>query len=312
MATLADLLRLQPAIVPRYEGTLADAMSAGWAGKGQALPQEWVDPTAALDAAKMQRKGRHLSGLSQLLLGLFGQYEENPATGERRAALPSAVQALPEMPKAIADMIQRGVTGDYQPTTEDPMTGRMYDPRQYEDAMNLAALVSTGGMPIPRPLNSLGMGILVHHGSPRAGIDVLKRSERGPLGPGVYASPHQPLAQRYAGEDGKVYSFEAPDDIFHGMKPWDAGSDVNPYQIWRDQAKAVVSVAPEAKRAEIKALFEKMWPDDGYPFFQRLSNIMGSQEDAQKLLQKAGYKGISANVDGPEVVLFDQVPLPGQ
>jgi hypothetical protein len=52
---------------------------------------------------------------------------------------------------------------------------------------------------------------------------------------------------------------------------------------------------------------EKLSPSDGYPFFARLSQIYGSQEGAQKLLRDAGYRGISGNVDGPEIAHFDPV-----
>ena len=149
----------------------------------------------------------------------------------------------------------------------------------------------------------------LHHGSRAPGIDTLRRSERGPLGPGVYASPHRPTAERYAGTEGTVYSFDSPKEIFHGMKPWGAGSDVNPYEIWRNQAKSVVAAAPSEKQREIAALFQKLGPDDGYPLYQRLANMLGSHEATQALFRRAGYKGMTGYVDGPETVLFDEVPL---
>lgn len=149
----------------------------------------------------------------------------------------------------------------------------------------------------------------LYHGSRTSGIGTLRRSERGPLGPGVYASPHRPIAERYADENGTIYSFESPKEIFHGMKPWGAGSDVDPYEIWRNQAKAVVAAAPPEKQREIAALFEKLGPDDGYPLYYRLTQMMGSHEAAQDIFRRAGYKGMTGYVDGPETVLFDEVPL---
>lgn len=154
MATLADLLALQPATLPRYEGTLAEALLGGRSGKGQALPPEFSDWAPPMPGKR---------GMTDMLAAML-PLEQNSA-GERRLGIPGAVQALPEMPKAIADMIRRGVTGDYQPTTEDPMTGRMYDPRQYEDAFNLAGLAATGGAPMPSPNNSLA-AFSVWHGTP--------------------------------------------------------------------------------------------------------------------------------------------------
>ena len=161
------------------------------------------------------------------------------------------------------------------------------------------------------PASGLGMGMRVFHGSPSGGLSELSPSSRGPLGPGVYATPHEGLARRYANMDGDgtVYEFDAPDEIFHGTKDPSWGSDVNPYQIWRDQKASVTNAAPSDKKDQIEALFNKLQPEDGYPFFARLSQIMGGDDEAQKLLKKAGYKGISGYVDGKELLMFDPVKL---
>lgn len=153
MATLRDLLALQPTSLPRFEGTLADALANGWAGKGEALPEQFTEWSSV----------RGKRGLSDMLAVML-PVEQN-AAGERRMGMPGVVEALPQLPGQVAEMMRRGVTGDYQPTEEDPMTGRMYDPRQYEDAFNLAGLAATGGAPMPSPNNSLA-AFSVWHGTP--------------------------------------------------------------------------------------------------------------------------------------------------
>lgn len=146
MATLADLLALQPATLPRYEGTLAEALLGGWSGKGQALPPEFSDWAPPMPGKR---------GISDFA-GAFIPLEQNSA-GERRLALPAVIKGLPQVPQALADLMKRAATGAYRPTVEDPMTGRMYDPSLYEDARTLAQIAMTGTMPIPKPINSLGM-----------------------------------------------------------------------------------------------------------------------------------------------------------
>lgn len=231
--------------------------------------------------------------------------QKNRKTGQWAWGMPNSLAA------ALSGVMAPGkaANGLYERMI-DPTTGVNYYDGMLGDVSNLAGMLTLGSGAIPKPANALNMGMQVFHGSPNSAIKTLAKSERGPLGPGVYATPLESLAKRYAGEKGTTYSFEAPDEIFHGMRPWGSGSDVNPYQIWRDQAASVLKVVPEGKRDEVKALFEKMWPEDGYPFFQRLSSILGSKEDAQALLRKAGYKGITAFVDGPEMALFDEVALP--
>jgi len=143
-------------------GSLAEAMSPDWYGKGEAPtqsmdPDNWVSAVQAADADHFARTGKHLAGLSTLLLSMLGQYQENTKTGERRPALPAAAVALPQMPEMIGRTAQRALTKDYPPTVEDPVTGRMYNPAQYEDANLLASLAMTGGMPLAAPENTLRM-----------------------------------------------------------------------------------------------------------------------------------------------------------
>ena len=44
------------------------------------------------------------------------------------------------------------------------------------------------------------------------------------------------------------------------------------------------------------------WSNDGYPAYQRLRQLYGSDEAAQNLFKQAGFHGLSGLVDGPEVL----------
>jgi hypothetical protein len=153
-------------------------------------------------------------------------------------------------------------------------------------------------------------GFDVWHGSPKAGLTELMPSPEGTgaLGPGVYASPFQNVAGRYG---DNVYQFTTPNDLFLGAgNRWDdIPIDVSSYQVWRDQVARLAAANPE-QADMIKAAGDKMLYD-GYPFFRELAYRMGSKEAAQELYKRAGFKGLTAMVDGPEVVMFDRVPLPG-
>jgi len=106
-----------------------------------------------------------------------------------------------------------------------------------------------------------------------------------------------------------MYQFDVPQrDIFQGMKNR-FDDNTNPYDVWREQSSKLTAAADTDKKAYIKALFDKMWPEDGYPLFSDLARLFGSKEAAQGLFRKAGYRGLSGFVDGPEYVLFDEVPL---
>lgn len=153
----AELNRLLPT-----SGGLNDALNGSWLGKGYSPnlsmdPNNWLSAGAAWDRESVNRFGTHLSGLDQMLASTLGWYQENARTGERRLALPTAITGLPAAAQTIGDMMKRGITGGYTPTF-NPDTGRVEDPRLYEDAYTLAQLAMTGGMPMLRPANSLGMG----------------------------------------------------------------------------------------------------------------------------------------------------------
>jgi hypothetical protein len=169
-------------------------------------------------------------------------------------------------------------------------------------ALNIAA----------RPRKAEGGPLDVYHGSAQTGLDELRPSDRGPLGPALYFSPAAHVAQRYAGQSGRLYQHNLNrDDLFHGTKSTHPPG-ANPYDIWRSQEKRLVEAAPADKKQATAALFKKLDPGDGYRLFWDLSVLHGSKERAQKHLKDAGYKGMSADVDGPEVAWFDKaVPSRG-
>jgi len=157
-------------------------------------------------------------------------------------------------------------------------------------------------------------GLKLYHGSPRSDLTELLPGPEGTgaLGPGVYGSPFNQTAGLYARNGGKVYDFEAPDDLMYGAGArWDEiPSNVSPYQVWRDNVKRLVDAAPDDQKAMIAEAGDKM-VGDGYPFFRTLAANLGSKEAAQDLYKRAGFKGLTAMVDGPEAVLFDPVNLAG-
>jgi hypothetical protein len=140
-----------------------------------------------------------------------------------------------------------------------------------------------------------------YHGSPVEGLDRIRPSERGPLGPAAYLSPNNQVAGRYGQH---LYEADVP-NIFHGL-----GSvgfqdrDVNPYEVWRQQTAQLLAAADPDKREELAAIASKMHPEDGYPFFRRVAVLMGSESAAQDLFKRAGFDGISGHIDGPEVAIF--------
>jgi hypothetical protein len=164
-----------------------------------------------------------------------------------------------------------------------------------------AVMMGMAGIPGKAPLK-------LHHGSRTAGLRELKPSEAGTgaLGPGVYGTPFRHTAERYG---DNVYDLTAPDEIFYGAgERWDdIPSSMSKYQVWRDQVEELAAANPE-QADMIRAAGDKMLYD-GYPFFRKLAYEMGSKEAAQELYKRAGYKGLSAMVDGPEVVMFDSIPL---
>jgi hypothetical protein len=212
--------------------------------------------------------------------------------------------AMPEWLRSAA----QGVVGLGESTQTGQLTPEAL-------ALLTTGSVGTGALFAPRGALAAGASrpIQAWHGSPTPGIapGELVPSARGPLGPAVYMSPNENVAQRYAGQGGHLYERTVnPDDIFHGMRIH-GQTDVNPYEVWRNQQKKLVEAAEPDKKEAINALFEKTWPDDGYSMFWELSRLYGSQEKAQEALKSAGFKGYSANIDGPEIAWFGKYGVAG-
>lgn len=190
-------------------------------------------------------------------------------------------------------------------SSETMRTTGVYDPApMVEAAMTVAGAPLVGGI----PKGSVGSGFadLLHHGSPQRGIRVLNESERGPLGPGVYASPFEGTASRYAGDGGAMYTLPQKErDIFNGLGDrYGSG-----YEGWKSDKARLLAAAEPDKRAALAEILDKTWMSDGYPMYARIRGIYGGHEGAQSLFKRAGFEGLSGHVDGPEVVLFGKQPL---
>lgn len=147
----------------------------------------------------------------------------------------------------------------------------------------------------------------LYHGSPKLGLTELRASDRGPLGPGTYASTAPQIAGHYAGEGGQVYQVPHEGlDIYRGEGH---RTDDQWFGYKNDKAR-LMAVLPEDKRAVLEPMIEKMWSSDGYPLYQRIRGEMGSDAAAQGLFKAAGFHGISGQIDGPETVIFGNVGLP--
>lgn len=197
-----------------------------------------------------------------------------------------------------------------QPTmAADPQTGEFHtDPRLINRTNNAAGMLTLGAGAIPAEANSLRTGITtrLHHGSPRTDLQSLEPSTRGPLGPGVYTSPNEGVAGRYAGSEGKTYALpERERDIFlgHGHR-----TDEEWAGFKRDKERLLAAAEPE-KKQELSALLDRTWSGDGYPTFARISQMYGGDAKAHELFKRAGFEGLSGQVDGPEVLLFGKQGL---
>lgn len=145
-----------------------------------------------------------------------------------------------------------------------------------------------------------------YHGSPVEGLSALKPGERGPFGPATYLSPVKDVAGRYG---SNVYEARLnPNEIFNGLGSRYFDGDVNGYEMWRNQVSRVAKASGE-KAGEVAAVLGKLDPQDGYRAYHDLRRIMGSDAEAQAVLQRAGFKGMSGHVDGPEIAMFGDVDL---
>lgn len=146
----------------------------------------------------------------------------------------------------------------------------------------------------------------LYHGSPQTGLTVLQKSERGPMGPGVYASTSPNIAEQYKRGGGEMYNIPHEKlDIYRGEGH---RADEEYYGWKKDKERLLNAIEPE-KRDVIAPLIEKMSSSEGYPLYYRLSQIYGGDEGAQNLFKRAGFHGLSGLVDGPETVLFDDAQL---
>jgi hypothetical protein len=176
-------------------------------------------------------------------------------------------------------------------------------------AMNIAGAMTLGSGAYEAPADALRSGLSspLYHGSSITGLNKLIASERGPLGPGVYTSPAPNIAKRYAGESGHVYEVPHENlDIYRG----EGHRSDDEYLGFEEDRQRLINAVPEEHREKIIPMIEKMWSSDGYPLYQRIKGELGSHEAAQDLFKKAGFHGISGQIDGPETLIFNDVKLP--
>lgn len=201
------------------------------------------------------------------------------------------------MIKGMADAVMtpgRILHEGYRPTPE----------QEADSALNAAGLAMTGGLPFAGAANELrtGMSMPLFHGSSKQGLSEILPSQRGALGPGAYFTPAENVAARY-GEN--VYQLpERERQIFNGL-----GDRYGSYADWKaDKQKLLNAVEPD-KKAELEAILEKMWTNDGYPMHSRIAQMYRDEGMAQDLYKRAGFEGFAGHADGPEVVLFDKQSL---
>lgn len=218
----------------------------------------------------------------------------DPLAGKRSVGeMPSTQSAVKEIGKSIAEpfgQLGRVMTGQSQEPWQDIGSAMLQTAAPEMKAGTLATMLAG-------PL---------YHGSERLGLNVLKESVRGPLGPGVYTSPAEGVAGHYAGGAGKIYNLpEKPRDVFlgHGHR-----TDDEWFGFKNDKQRLIDAAEPD-KREAVAKILEPMWSNDGYPAYQRLMHLYKGDEGAQNLFKKAGFHGVSGLVDGPEVLLFGEQSL---
>lgn len=172
-------------------------------------------------------------------------------------------------------------------------------------ASDLGGLMMLGSAPFPSGGLRSGLSDTLYHGSPTKGLSELAPSTRGPLGPGTYTTPAPQVAGHYAGEAGTTYQLPPQTRDIHRGHGHSADAEWFGYKS--DQQRLLAAAEPE-KQAAVKEIIDKMWSGDGYPQYQRLRSLYGSDEAAQELYKRAGFQGLSGQVDGPEVLLFGSQP----
>ena len=224
------------------------------------------------------------------------------------AAMPEAyganVPIQDPLAKALLGVMKTGASAATLPG--DVYAGRV-DPTSPEGiarAADLVGMVTLGAGAMPAEANAVrtGMSFPLFHGSPKAGLKEILPSERGALGPGAYFTPADNVAARY-GEN--VYQLpEKNRDIFNGL-----GDRYGSYEDWKaDKQRLMNAVEPE-KAAELEAILDKMWTNDGYPMHSRIAGMYRDEGKAQDLYKRAGFEGIAGHADGPEVALFGSQSL---
>lgn len=152
------------------------------------------------------------------------------------------------------------------------------------------------------------------HGSPKPNLaELIASKEGGALGPGVYLTPSKNVASNYAGVQGHIYE-AAPDmNVFNGIgkSMYDNPSAISPSKEWRDQIDTLSKALTPSETAKLGDYYKKLNDGDGYSLLREMAYKFGSKESAHDVFRRAGFTGISGHVDGPEVLMFNNV-IPSQ
>lgn len=285
MPGLADLPRRRGlgAMPADYAMLLADAQRSMQSDDPVALSVPEESP-AEVAARRMQRSVRPEGGR-----------QEGGATKVLDKYVPHVVGGLASLPQRALE------------ASETRRMGGEYDPGPGIET----ALTVMGGTSFGAPAGAVGSGFTapLYHGSPMKGLRALNESDRGPLGPGVYVTPAEQIAKGYyAGESGTVYQLPAKErEIYRGI----GHRTDDEYFGWKADRERLIAAAEPDKQAAVADILSKMHSSDGYPAYQRLVRLYGTNEGAQSLFKRAGFEGISGLVDGPEVVLFGKQDISG-
>lgn len=228
------------------------------------------------------------------LRGLLGQMIYDAANS---AGLGSNANRMRNEASAIMDLIPGVGEAVGADDARRSFNAGNYGQAALDAGTTLLGAIPGGGDLAAGAAKAVMMSLPMYHGSRAADLTELLRSDRGALGPGVYATPAPNIAERYG---DNVYELEdVPRDIHQGLgsrygSGWDA-----------DNERLLRAVEPE-KRAELEAIIGKMWSGDGYPMRSRIAQMYRDESKAEDLYRRAGFEGIAGHADGPEVVLFEK------
>lgn len=167
-------------------------------------------------------------------------------------------------------------------------------PPASEAAAGPAEVANQGAPSAPGAAAEFAHNQVFYRGIPAAAEDPFRRAESGPLGAGVYLSVNRDVAAKY-GE--QVVEASANGPIFSGR--------VNRVMDPELKARLLSHMTPEERARFGRMDNDRLYPDD---FIDRVSRSV-EPERVGEIFQAEGYRGIEANRDGHELVIFDPADL---